>query len=58
MASTCRVPRHVRLLLQQREQKQGYEHDANVPRLEVRNILNVMMSISFLRTFIHMYKHL
>ena len=35
LSSTCRVPRHVRLLLQQRNQKQGYEHDANSPRLEV-----------------------
>lgn len=35
LTSTCRVPRHVRLLLQQRNIKQGYEHDANSPRLEV-----------------------
>jgi hypothetical protein len=35
LSSTCRVPRHVRLLLQQRTQKQGYEHDANTPTLEV-----------------------
>jgi Protein of unknown function (DUF3591) len=35
LSSTCRVPRHVRLLLQQRNIKQGYEHDANSPRLEV-----------------------
>ena len=35
LSSTCRVPRHVRLLLQQRNQKQGYEHDASTPRLEV-----------------------
>ena len=35
LSCTCRVPRHVRLLLQQRSVKQGYEHDANSPRLEV-----------------------
>jgi len=29
----ARLPLHVRLLLKQREKKQQYEHDANIPRL-------------------------
>ena len=31
----CHVPRHVKLLLEHRDRKQDYDHDANIPRLGI-----------------------
>lgn len=35
LLNDCRVPRHVRLLLNQRDDKHDYDYDANIPRLPV-----------------------
>ena len=35
LLNQCRLPRHLRLLLSQRDEKREYDYDANVPRLPV-----------------------